>query len=364
MIADRLLRPALVGVAKAAAAAAEPAPGGRVDTRPDGPAARPGRHAISDSSDGASDAERREEGRAGLFRRPRHLGHPALAAGLLSLRGGHLHRRSRPGRGAGARPRQGRAAWASSRSIIEDLQEEFVRDFVFPMFRANALYEGSYLLGTSIARPLIAKRLIEIAPRSRRRRRRPRRHRQGQRPGPLRAGLLRAQPAHQGDRPLARVGPGQPRQADRVRRGAADPDPARQARRGPLLDRRQPAAHLLRGQGARGPVGRARRGHVHPHRLARRRRPTRRPMSRSASSAATPVAVDGERCRRRSLLRRLNDLAGAERHRPSRPGREPLRRHEEPRRLRDPRRHRPAGGAPRRSRASRSTAVRRTSRTR
>ncbi len=46
---------------------------------------------------------------------------------------------------------------------IEDLKEEFVRDFVFPMFRANAIYEGEYLLGTSIARPLIAKRLVEIA---------------------------------------------------------------------------------------------------------------------------------------------------------------------------------------------------------
>jgi len=46
---------------------------------------------------------------------------------------------------------------------IENLREEFVRDFVFPMFRANAVYEGEYLLGTSIARPLIAKRLVEIA---------------------------------------------------------------------------------------------------------------------------------------------------------------------------------------------------------
>jgi argininosuccinate synthase len=46
---------------------------------------------------------------------------------------------------------------------IEDIREEFVRDFVFPMFRANAVYEGLYLLGTSIARPLISKRLIEIA---------------------------------------------------------------------------------------------------------------------------------------------------------------------------------------------------------
>ena len=49
------------------------------------------------------------------------------------------------------------------RIFVEDLREEFVRDFVFPMFRANAVYEGEYLLGTSIARPLIAKRLVEIA---------------------------------------------------------------------------------------------------------------------------------------------------------------------------------------------------------
>ena len=50
--------------------------------------------------------------------------------------------------------------------FIEDLREEFVRDYVFPMFRANALYEGQYLLGTSIARPLIAKKQIEIAEKS------------------------------------------------------------------------------------------------------------------------------------------------------------------------------------------------------
>jgi len=50
--------------------------------------------------------------------------------------------------------------------FVEDLREEFVRDFVFPMFRANAVYEGEYLLGTSIARPLIAKHLVEIARRT------------------------------------------------------------------------------------------------------------------------------------------------------------------------------------------------------
>ncbi len=51
----------------------------------------------------------------------------------------------------------------AAKIFVDDLREEFVRDFVFPMFRANALYEGAYLLGTSIARPLIAKRQIEIA---------------------------------------------------------------------------------------------------------------------------------------------------------------------------------------------------------
>ena len=54
-------------------------------------------------------------------------------------------------------------AMGASDIFIEDLKEEFARDFVFPMFRANAIYEGEYLLGTSIARPLIAKRLVEIA---------------------------------------------------------------------------------------------------------------------------------------------------------------------------------------------------------
>jgi len=61
-------------------------------------------------------------------------------------------------------PARAKAKAAGVKEIfIEDLREEFVRNYVFPMFRANALYEGEYLLGTSIARPLIAKRLVEIA---------------------------------------------------------------------------------------------------------------------------------------------------------------------------------------------------------
>jgi argininosuccinate synthase len=68
------------------------------------------------------------------------------------------------GQGEELEPARAKALAAGIKEIyIDDLREEFVRDFVFPMFRANALYEGEYLLGTSIARPLIAKRLIEIA---------------------------------------------------------------------------------------------------------------------------------------------------------------------------------------------------------
>ena len=54
-------------------------------------------------------------------------------------------------------------ATGASKIYIEDLREEFVKDYIFPMFRANAIYEGTYLLGTSIARPLISKKQIEIA---------------------------------------------------------------------------------------------------------------------------------------------------------------------------------------------------------
>ena len=68
------------------------------------------------------------------------------------------------GQGEELEPARAKAKLMGAASIyIEDVREEFVRDFVFPMFRANALYEGLYLLGTSIARPLISKRLVEIA---------------------------------------------------------------------------------------------------------------------------------------------------------------------------------------------------------
>jgi len=68
------------------------------------------------------------------------------------------------GQGEEVEPVRGKAEAAGIKEIfIDDLTEEFARDFVFPMFRANTIYEGEYLLGTSIARPLISKRLVEIA---------------------------------------------------------------------------------------------------------------------------------------------------------------------------------------------------------
>jgi argininosuccinate synthase len=68
------------------------------------------------------------------------------------------------GQGEELEPARRKAQMLGVKEIfVDDLREEFVRDFVMPMFRANALYEGQYLLGTSIARPLIARRQIEIA---------------------------------------------------------------------------------------------------------------------------------------------------------------------------------------------------------
>ena len=68
------------------------------------------------------------------------------------------------GQGEEVEPARAKAqALGVEQIYIEDLREPFVRDFVFPMVRANTVYEGEYLLGTSIARPLIAQRLVEIA---------------------------------------------------------------------------------------------------------------------------------------------------------------------------------------------------------
>ena len=279
--------------------------------------------------------------------------------------------RSSPSRPTSARARNWRrrarrrccSASSSGNIFIEDLREEFVRDYVFPMFRANALYEGQYLLGTSIARPLIAKKADRDRPQGRRRRGVSRRDRQGQRPGAVRADLLRARSVDQDRRAVARVELQGPRGPAGVRARAPDPGRQGQGGRGAVLGRRQPVALVVRGQGAGGPgQGSAAESSISaPSR--RWKRPTRRPRCASASTKGDAVSLDGKKLSPAALLTRAQRARQGERHRPHRSGREPLRRHEVARRLRDARRHDPAGGASRHRSRSRSTAARRISRT-
>ena len=123
------------------------------------------------------------------------------------------------GQGEELEPARKKAEMLGIKQIyVEDLRETFVRDYVFPMFRANALYEGT-VPARHLDRPAADRQAPDRdRPGDRRRRRRPWRHRQGQRPGALRADRLRAQSRHQGDRALARMGPEEPHQADRIRR--------------------------------------------------------------------------------------------------------------------------------------------------
>ena len=250
----------------------------------------------------------------------------------------------------------------ASRIFIEDLQEEFVRDYVFPMFRANAVYEGQYLLGTSIARPLIAKRLIEIA------------HEVG-------ADAV----AH------GATGKGNDQVRFELSCYALDPHIRVIApwREWDLGSRERLIEYA---ESRQIPIPRGKRGeppystdanllHISYEGRALEDpwvEPDEDMYTRTVSPELAPdkptyveigfergdaVAVDGERLSPATLLRRLNDLGGAQRHRPARPGREPLRRHEVPRRLRDPGRHRPARGAPRHREHHARPRVRPTSRT-
>ena len=169
------------------------------------------------------------------------------------------------GQGEELEPARAKAEALGVRDIrIEDLRETFVRDYVFPMFRANAIYEGVYLLGTSIARPLIAMRQIEIA-----------RETGADAVAHGATGKGNDQVrfelgyyAH--DRPASGSSP--PGASGTSSRAEALVDyaekhqiPIPRDKRGepPYSTDRQPPAHLLRGEGARGPLGGAGREHVH-----------------------------------------------------------------------------------------------------
>ena len=91
-------------------------------------------------------------------------------------------------------------ACGASKLYIENVIDEFCDEYVVPCVQAGAVYENKYLLGTSMARPLIAKKLVEVARKRGRNRHLPRRYRQGQRPDPLRIGDKGPGPGHQDHR--------------------------------------------------------------------------------------------------------------------------------------------------------------------
>ena len=202
------------------------------------------------------------------------------------MRGRHLHRRSRPGRGARACAQEGGDARHQG-----DLRRGSARG-VRARFRLPDVPGERALRGRLSARHLDRAAADRQAPDrdrqdDRRRRRRPWRDRQGQRPGALRAHLLCAQPRHQGDRALARMGLQVAQRPDRVRREAPDPGRQGQARRGAVLGRRQSAALLLGREGAGGPGAASRRLTS----ISAPSRPRTRPTRRRSSPSASPRAI-------------------------------------------------------------------------
>jgi argininosuccinate synthase len=215
------------------------------------------------------------------------------------------------GQGEELEPARKKAEMMGIKEIfIEDLREEFVRDFVFPMFRGNALYEGTYLLGTSIARPLIAKRQIEIAEMTGADAVAHGATGKGNDQVRFELGYYALKPDIRIISPWREWDLDEPDQADRLRREAPDSGAQGQARRSALLPGRQPAAHLLgredpRGSGPGGghgpdpqPHGHAggRAGHARGNRAGFRGRRPRRAERRGAEPA--------------DMLAKLNELGG------------------------------------------------------
>ena len=207
--------------------------------------------------------------------------------------------------------------------FIEDVREEFVRDYVFPMFRANAQYEGLYLLGTSIARPLIAKHLVEIA-------------RKvgadaishgstGKGNDQVRYELS----AYALEPDIKIIAPWRewelrlPQCASRLRRAASDPDRQGQARRSAVFDRREPPARLLRGQGSGGPGGRNAGLRLLAHRSSRgRARQADRGRDRVREGRSGRDRRQGDEPG--DPAHRLEQARPRQWDRPARSGREPL----------------------------------------
>ena len=245
------------------------------------------------------------------------------------------------GQGEELEPARAKAEALGAAEIhVEDLRETFVADYVWPMLRANAAYEGLYLLGSAIARPLIAKRQIEIAEST---------GADAVAHGATGKGndQVRFELGYYALKPDIRViAPWREwdldSRAQLLAYAEAHQIPIARDATGeaPYSGRCQFAARLLRGQGARGPLGRARRERLSAHgrargrtRYARVRRDRFRGRRCGRDRWRAPLA--GDVARAPQYARR-----GARRG-PARSRREPLRRHEVARHLRDPRRHHP-----------------------
>ena len=236
-------------------------------------------------------------------------------------------------------------ASGASQLIIHDLREEFASEYIFPVLKAGAIYERKYLLGTRMARPLIAKHLVDVA------------HLVGADAvahGATGKGndqvrfeltsmaldprLKIIAPWREWEHPLAR------------RRHRLCASAQRAHHRHPQIDlqpRPQPVAHFARRRAARRPLAGAGRRHVLAERLAFDSAPTSPILSRSSSRAATRWRSMARSSPRPPWSPSLNAVGRAARHRARRPGGRPPGGDEIARRLRDPRRHDPAGGAPR-----------------
>ena len=192
--------------------------------------------------------------------------------------------------------------------FIEDLREEFVRDYVFPMFRANAVYEGVYLLGTSIARPLIAKKQIEIAERVGADAVCHGATGKGNDQVRFELGYYALEARRDRDRALARMGPEEPRAAHRVRRSSTrSRSPRTSAARARSRWTPTSCTPPRRARCWRTPPTRCRTTSIRA-RSRPRKRPTRRPSSPSASSAATRSRSTASALSPATLLAKLNQL--------------------------------------------------------
>ena len=254
--------------------------------------------------------------------------------------------------------------------VIDDLREEFVRDFVFPMLRAGAIYETNYLLGTSIARPLIAKRQVEVARASGADAVAHGATGKGNDQVRFELTLRRARARAHGDRALARSAWTFQGRADLIAYAEQQKIPVTATVEKPYSTDRN-LLHVSYEAGILEDPWRAPYDDMFQLTTAPEKAPDQAEDVEVDVEAGTPVAVNGERLAPAALLDAASTTsAGRARHRPRRHRREPLRRHEVARRLRDAGRHRaarrdpdavesaharPRGDAPPRHRSCRAT---------